>query len=281
MLQGLAAKSVQHQSLDLYGGIGAMDTEDDHDMKISLDENQLIQKPKRVSRTYAFSDRDIRKYEMYKKEGRLRFPDLFLYHINRPTDDVQREVKLQKKLDEEKSTRNNIMINDTTSTTVNTLSMEDKLSNSNNSTPSPTEGDAAVNNKENVLLGTQQQPIISKNQTSTVNEENNKLSVQNNQVTCSNVVTRCAIPAITATAGFVGTLLITSSIATSTFVAIPVAVVAFGTVECIRYVSSGRLTKSAPVTLNESNKEENNQSLSAAAAVQESNMKMETLRIST
>jgi hypothetical protein len=57
-------------------------------------------KEKRVSRTYQFSDRDIRRYQQARKEGRLRFPDLFMYHIQRPTDDIQREARVARNMEE-------------------------------------------------------------------------------------------------------------------------------------------------------------------------------------
>jgi hypothetical protein len=260
-------------------GIGAMDTDDMTDMKTGTAfDASNIQKPKRVSRTYAFSDRDIRKYEMYKKEGRLRFPDLFLYHINRPTDDVQREAKLAKKLEEEKS--DGLNNNNTNTSTMNTLTM-DRLS--ANSTPSPTDGNVT----ENVLLGTQQQPIISKKNISNGknNEEQTVTATTTSKISCAHVITRVAIPAISATAGFVGTLLITSSIVTSTFIAIPCAVVAYGTVECIRYVSSSSSSNtatgeslSAPIQDNDSTQQGPNQQSSSTHG---NTVKMEALKIST
>eukprot|EP00475_Leptophrys_vorax_P043843 TRINITY_DN856_c0_g1_i1.p1 TRINITY_DN856_c0_g1~~TRINITY_DN856_c0_g1_i1.p1 ORF type:complete len:350 (-),score=83.93 TRINITY_DN856_c0_g1_i1:164-1213(-) len=59
-------------------------------------------KRKRTSRTYQFNERDIRRYQQAKKEGRLRFPDLFMYHIQRPTDDVQREARMMRIHEEQK-----------------------------------------------------------------------------------------------------------------------------------------------------------------------------------
>jgi len=58
-------------------------------------------KEKRTSRTYQFSDRDIRRYQQARKEGRLRFPDLFMYHSQRPTEDIQKEARLAKKMQEQ------------------------------------------------------------------------------------------------------------------------------------------------------------------------------------
>jgi len=58
-------------------------------------------KEKRTSRTYQFSDRDIRRYQQARKEGRLRFPDLFMYHIQRPTEDIQKEARLARKIQEQ------------------------------------------------------------------------------------------------------------------------------------------------------------------------------------
>lgn len=68
------------------------------DVLIAIPEKPKAAKPKRSSKTYSFSEKDLRKYHLAKKEGRLRFPDVFMYHIHRSTEDVQREARLLKKL---------------------------------------------------------------------------------------------------------------------------------------------------------------------------------------
>jgi len=58
---------------------------------------------KRSSSVYSFSSRDLYKYKVAQREGKLRFPDLFMYHIQRSTADVQREARLLKKLSEKRT----------------------------------------------------------------------------------------------------------------------------------------------------------------------------------
>lgn len=55
-------------------------------------------KQRRSSSVYSFSGKDLYKFETARKEGTLRFPDLFMYHIQRSTADVQREARLLRRM---------------------------------------------------------------------------------------------------------------------------------------------------------------------------------------
>lgn len=71
----------------------------DEESDYETNEMPIVLKPKKLSKTYTFSSRDLYKYEVARKEGRLRFPDLFMYHIDRPSEDVQREARMLKELE--------------------------------------------------------------------------------------------------------------------------------------------------------------------------------------
>jgi hypothetical protein len=97
----LVASHIPYDSAAVYSppheGSALMITDDLKISKTSEDSvPQVKTKPKRCSRTYTFSVRDVRKYASSRAEGRLRFPDFWMYHISRSTDDVQREERLRR-----------------------------------------------------------------------------------------------------------------------------------------------------------------------------------------
>jgi hypothetical protein len=173
-----------------------------------------VTRPKRSSSTYRFSEREIRKYQQARKEGRLRFPDLFMYHIQRPTEDVQREARLMRIIQEQGG--------------------------KNVSPPSP----RTRNPHEMIDITSYQQ------QTANISEAGAKINQDSKRPSLrSRVKTHMIriLPALAfAAAGFVGVLLTTGSAGIAAAVAIPTAALVYGGV-AIMQRRKQRLVKNAPV----------------------------------
>jgi hypothetical protein len=159
-------------------------------------------RPKRSSSTYRFSEREIRKYQQARKEGRLRFPDLFMYHIQRPTEDVQREARLMRIIQEQGGYENN---------------------------PS-TESQSPKH--QSIKVGSSESQHASSSQEAGANQS--KSGKPSLRARAKTQLVR-VLPALTiAAAGFVGVLLATGSAGLAVAVAVPTAAIVYGSVLLIQ-----------------------------------------------
>ena len=96
-------------------------TDDDEEDR-SLDKNR--ERTRRNSKVYSFSDAHLYKYQVAKRSGTLRFPDLFQYHIKRSTADVQREARLLKKRQSMEYTSNSESVSYSTESSLNEMELD-------------------------------------------------------------------------------------------------------------------------------------------------------------
>jgi len=224
-------------------------------------------KEKRTSRTYQFSDRDIRRYQQARKEGKLRFPDLFMYHIQRPTDDIQKEAKVARKVQEQQEAER-IAAQIAASNAIIEVISEDqapvRITISGNAGIVALEQHSAHHCDESMALKAEvseqagkssapnaalgisssvstrgitqtQESIVSKEKTSKRKFKMGKLVIQGKVVPMM----------IVAAAGFAGVLIVTSSVGIGFAVAIPCAAITYGSIKLYEHCKKKKMLRSS------------------------------------
>jgi hypothetical protein len=215
-------------------------------------------KRKRTSRTYQFSERDIRRYQQARKEGRLRFPDLFMYHIQRPTEDVQREAKMVKKMQEQQETER--VASQIAAAAASNALMEAVLNGDSNAVKIPLNGNAGTvtfeqhsahhcdesmalksdlleqagkSSVHHQVIGMSAANAAGLAQTETKNGKRKfKMGRLVIESKTGSMVTKKIIPVVViAAAGFAGVMIVTSSVGIGLAVAIPCAAIAYGSIK--------------------------------------------------
>jgi len=227
-------------------------------------------KEKRTSRTYQFSDRDIRRYQQARKEGRLRFPDLFMYHIQRPTDDIQKEARVARKIQEQQEVER-IAAQIAASNAVLEVISEDqpvRITISGNAGIVALDQHSAHHCDESMALkaevseqagksaapsaalgissGVSTRDITQTQESIVSKEKTSKRKLKMGKIVIEGKAGKKIIPMmLVAAAGFAGVLIVTSSVGIGFAVAIPCAAITYGSIKLYEHCKKKKMLRNS------------------------------------
>jgi len=236
-------------------------------------------KAKRTSRTYQFSDRDIRRYQQARKEGRLRFPDLFMYHIQRPTEDIQREARILRRQQETDRIAAQIAASAASKAVLEVVNEEQrsvKIQITGSAGIETLEQHSAHHCDESMALKSEVhdqagKPSLSSSLAPAViveapgvctggltqsregNEKKTKRKFKLGSMVVESKFGKKVIPVmIIAAAGFAGVVIVTSSVGIGFAVAIPCAAITYGSIKLYEHCKKRKLLKNSKHVKNDS-----------------------------